>query len=171
MAEEKIKARAAGELVSDKDIFDSNCITPGTVFMAEISKHLQYFIRKKMRQDPAWQRLTIIFSGHDVRMPPRLAASLVSPSPAARSPVLVCSRQVPGEGEHKIMDYIRSQKAQAGYNPNTRHCMAGLDADLIMLALASHEPHFSLLREQIDFNAFRRSKTGTKSDMGAPCPR
>jgi hypothetical protein len=47
-------------------VFDSNCITPGTEFMAEISKHLRYFIRKKIREDTMWQRLHVILSGHEV---------------------------------------------------------------------------------------------------------
>jgi len=103
-----------------KNDFDSNCITPGTPFMARLHEQLKYFLNKKVSEDPAWQQVQVIFSGHDV----------------------------PGEGEHKIMEYIRHAKTQKDYNPHIRHCIYGLDADLIMLGLLSHEPHFCLLREE-----------------------
>ncbi len=122
------KARQKGELIDETKIFDSNCITPGTEFMEMVGKHLKWFIRKKVKEDPIWRDIEVIFSGHDV----------------------------PGEGEHKIMQYIRDQRALPTYQPNLRHCMLGQDADLIMLGLATHEPHFTLLREVIDFGSGRK---------------
>ena len=41
------------------------------------------------------------------------------------------------------------QRAQPGYNPDTSHAICGQDADLIMLALALHEPRAVVLREQV----------------------
>ena len=49
----------------------------------------------QVRDDPLWKGIKVIYSGHEV----------------------------PGEGEHKIIKYIRHRKAQADWNPGERHCM------------------------------------------------
>ena len=66
--------------------------------------------------------------------------------------VVFSGPDVPGEGEHKVMDMVREDKAAKGadWRPGqSRHCMYGLDADLIMLSLVTHEPFFVLLREKM----------------------
>ncbi|KAI5923853.1 exoribonuclease 1 [Camillea tinctor] len=126
------KAIREGIELPKEDPFDSNCITPGTEFMAKLTQQLKYFINKKISEDSDWQGCDIVLSGHEV----------------------------PGEGEHKIMEYIRNAKAQLDYHSNVRHCLYGLDADLIMLGLLSHDPHFCLLREEVTFG--RASKTKSK---------
>jgi 5'-3' exoribonuclease 1 len=103
--------------------------------MAKLSAQLRYFVNKKITEDSNWQGVEVVLSGHEV----------------------------PGEGEHKIMEYIRLSRAQPDYNPNVRHCLYGLDADLIMLGLLSHDPHFCLLREEVKFGPSSRKKGRTRS--------
>lgn len=123
-AEVKMKeAIENGDTIPKEDPFDSNCITPGTEFMSKLTNNLKYFIHKKISEDSNWANVEVILSGHEV----------------------------PGEGEHKIMEYIRSVRSVDSYDPNLRHCIYGLDADLIMLGLVSHDPHFAILREEVTF--------------------
>lgn len=101
---------AMGKELSDEfkneKAWDSNAITPGTPFMDLLAAALRYWVAYKMNTDPGWANLQVIIS----------------------------DASVPGEGEHKIMDFVRRQRSQPGYDPNTTHVFYGL----VRLASSSH---------------------------------
>eukprot|EP00392_Amoebophrya_sp_AT5.2_P007365 g7379.t1 len=139
--------------------FDSNWITPGTPFLFRFGHYLLDFVKKKCETDKRWQHLEVVVS----------------------------TSEQPGEGEHKIADFIRQQKRERenlllrqvmiaaareqekNGGPQSQrtvgtskeheqedlsmsHCLYGLDADLVMLALMSHEQKFAILREALHFD-------------------
>lgn len=133
-----------GDGDSPKKTWDSNAITPGTPFMDILAASLRYWCAYKLNTDPAWEKLKVIIS----------------------------DATVPGEGEHKIMQFVRSQRNSPSHDPNTRHVIYGLDADLIMLGLATHEPHFRVLREDVFANDTKPGccrMCGQPGHMAAEC--
>uniref|UniRef100_A0A7S3PYG8 Xrn1 N-terminal domain-containing protein n=1 Tax=Chaetoceros debilis TaxID=122233 RepID=A0A7S3PYG8_9STRA len=138
-----------GKLPEGKS-FDSNCITPGTDFMLKLSIAMTKWIEFKQKTDPFWKNgADVVFTGPNV----------------------------PGEGEHKVMDYIREckeqydpenpEKCHPHWSPEMTHVLYGLDADLIMLGLITHEPTFMLLREKMSvvMAGRGRHKHRKKKDM------
>eukprot|EP00668_Euglena_longa_P031704 GGOE01040947.1.p1 GENE.GGOE01040947.1~~GGOE01040947.1.p1 ORF type:complete len:922 (-),score=317.41 GGOE01040947.1:157-2703(-) len=122
-AELREKWQAAGlEPPSMPVPWDHNVITPGTPFMDRLSKFMRHYISVRVQEHPLWKDLVVFFSDSNE----------------------------PSEGEHKVLQFIKRQRQAPGYDPNTTHYILGPDADLIQLALCTHEPHLYILRESKD---------------------
>ena len=96
--------------------FDTASITPGTKFMDNLSRYIEWYCRVMISNSPDWSGIEVIYSGD----------------------------KVPGEGEHKIINYIRHND-----NGSESYCIHGLDADLIMLSLSTKLKSMYVLRENI----------------------
>ena len=94
--------------------WDTNAITPGTLFMNKLSIKLKSYYRNRNKSN-----LKIIISDSNI----------------------------PGEGEHKLLEHIRSN-----YTEKESNIIYGLDADLIMLCLIANKPNIYLLRETVELD-------------------
>ncbi len=99
--------------------FNPVCITPGTKFMDFLSKYIDWYVRIMVSNSPTWQGLDVIIS----------------------------NEKVVGEGEHKIINFIRKEKEKGTVHDS--YCIHGLDADLIMLALGTDLEKIYILRENM----------------------
>ena len=61
--------------------------------------------------------------------------------------------EAPGEGEHKIMAFIRQTRGAEGYSPHAQHMIYSADSDLVLLGLSLHEENVRLLAEKPLYNA------------------
>ena len=101
-------------------IFDTNCISPGTEFMDGLSRYLDYFIKGKMEKNSYWKTLEVIFSND----------------------------KVVGEGEHKILQFIRKFFNDL-LNNKESICVDSPDADVLMLLLGTHYPYLYVFRDNM----------------------
>lgn len=101
--------------------FDRNMITPGTPFMSRLAAALKIYAQT------------------------RLASGRFDPGLS----IVVSDSSIPGEGEHKIMDFTRAQRFNYGQSSSRSHVFVGADADLMLLALSMHEEEVFVVREAI----------------------
>jgi len=83
-AEEEEAVNEADADGADRGRFDHNAITPGSAFMSELGACLRYYCAARTGAHPAWRNLCVVCSDSTVA----------------------------GEGEHKIMDFIRQRRLQ-----------------------------------------------------------
>lgn len=87
--------------------------------------------------------------------------------------VIYSSHMVPGEGEHKIMEYYRDGTVSKAARYGLNHVIWGLDADLILLSTISPLEHLFIAREDasevIDVDTFksylRKNVTGPRDPL------
>lgn len=106
MNQQRLRRHTHNRNNNNTNSYNTNCFTPGTELLNNMTRYIDWYIRNMLSCSPEWQKLEVIFS----------------------------NEKVPGEGEHKIMKYIKSFVSL-----DQTICIYGCDADLILLtSLLSH---------------------------------
>lgn len=125
--------------IETEEVFQANSISPGTKFLFTLCVKLKNKIMDLMASE--WKQLYVIFSD--------------------------CC--VPGEGEHKIMEFLRYSKSIELFNKNTTHCVYSPDADVILLTLALNIDYICIVKEDTSVNQTQTwTATSTYRKFGAP---
>ena len=106
------------KISEDKDEWDRSAnISPGTQFMQKLSNKLVLAMKMKT------------FQSHNKSMK-----------------VIFSNSNVPGEGEHKFLNILRSMRSMSSKKDDKIY-LYGRDADLIVLAVATHKSNICIIRE------------------------
>ena len=90
----------------------------------------------------------------------------LNPTALPVSKIIYSSHLTPGEGEHKIIDFMRLGDVEPGTGA---HIFYGLDADLIMLALLAPFNNIFLMREDVrDIINIDNLKTALQGELETP---
>lgn len=117
--------------------FDSNSITPGTEFMEFLHKGILDICRYSLSKDKKYKALKIIYSSY----------------------------LVPGEGEQKIMNFIRKYHT---VNPTDTHTMYSPDGDIIFLGVGLYDVNLYIMREDTFNNQNKKIVCDICSKLGHP---
>lgn len=98
------------------NIFDSNSITPGTELMKFLHKNIIDMLIYNLNTNPNYEDLKILYSSY----------------------------LVPGEGEQKIMAFLRKYHLS---NPKDTHVMYSPDGDIIFLGVSLYDVNLYIMRE------------------------
>ena len=104
------------------EVWDSNQITPGTFFMTMVRKTMEKFIVERAEASYWTEYRDVVW--------------------------LLSDSSEPGEGEHKLIQFIKKQHMCSGYDTHLSHCLVGMDADLLQLALSIHDPNILIYRDE-----------------------
>ena len=104
---------------SDEFSWNTVAITPGTKFMDKLAKGVKSYFKTRFKTSKKYGANEI-------------GANEIGANEIGANEIIVSAANEPGEGEHKIYEYIRNN---ATYHSNTSTAIYGLDADLIMLTL------------------------------------